>query len=362
MTPLSRWTPALMLAASLATGCRATTNLQVLQPALVTVPPEVQTLGVIDRSAAKNIGESLLGVLEGALTGESIGADRDGAREALSTLTMTLSKSPRFKVVTPNVNAEQAKSDITDTKLDWPTAERICKNAGCDALVVLEAIDSDTTLNITQQLNTTLNVTEYVAQRDAKVLTAWRVYDVKNKVILDEKRDYDFTNSWTERDQNKDVAVSRLPTNTVSVVRVAARSGDAYAGRIAPTYRWVARDFYVAGDDRLKEAKHHVRAQDWEGAAKIWTTMTDIQDPKLRGKAKYNLALYYERAGNLKQSYTLAQEAAVDLHTGRSRTYVDVINQRVLDAARLDEQMRVALPETKTEPEKRKPGRTLKPK
>lgn len=361
MTALSRMTPALLLALAATAGCRAHTSLQVLQPASVMVPAEIQTIGVIDRSAAKNAGESILGVLEGAVTGESIGADREAARESLAALTTTLSASPRFKVVTPNVNKDQAKSDIFDTKLDWATADRICKNAGCDALVVLESIDSDTAMNVSSQIDSATHATEFLAQRDSRVLTAWRVYDVKNHVLLDEKRDYSFANSWTERDANRQNAISRLPSQANSIIYLGGRAGDAYAGRIAPTYRWVNRDYYVAGDARLKQAKHHVKAQDWEGAAKIWTRMLDNDDPKLRGKASYDLALYWEQKGELQKAYDLAQKAAIDLHSARSRNYVALLNGRILDAARLEEQMKAPPPEEKPLAKPRG-GRTLKPK
>lgn len=358
MRSFSRVLPLLLAAA---TGCRAHMNLQVLQPAAVTVPPEVQTLGVIDRSGAKNTGETILGVLEGAVTGESIGADREAARESLLQLTTTLSASPRFKVVTPNVNDKQAKSDIWDSKLDWPTAQRICEKAGCDALVVLEAIDSDTSLNVSQAVDQATHAPEFTAQRDSRVLTAWRVYDVKNRVLLDEKRDYAYTQSWTEHDPSRQAAIGRLPSQADSIVYVAGRAGDLYAGRIAPTYRWVVRDYYVAGDNRLKDAKNHVKAQDWAGAAKIWTRMLENDDPKLRGKAEYDMALYWEREGDLQKAYSFAQKAAIDLHNGRARNYVQVLNNRMLDAARLEEQMKAPPPEEKTEPKPTR-GRTLKPK
>jgi hypothetical protein len=358
---LFRHAPLLLLSVLAMTGCRTTMQLQVLQPAMVSIPPEIQTLGVIDRTEAKNVGETILGALEGAATGESIGTDHAAAKQSLAQLTTTLSASPRFKVVTPNVNAKQAKSDIWDTKLDWATADRICKNAGCDALVVLEALDSDSAVNVSSQLNASSHTAEFLAQRDTRVLTAWRVYDVKNHVLLDEKRDYAFTNSWTERDANRDAAVSRLPSTSNSVVYVAQEAGDAYAGRIAPTYRWVTRDYYTAGDSRLKEAKHHAKAQDWEGAAKIWTRMLDNDDAKLRGKASYNLALYWEHTGDLKKAYDFAQKAAIDLHSARSRNYVDVLDGRMRDAARLEEQMKSPPPEEKPAIKPRG-GRTLKPR
>lgn len=60
-----RVVPLLILAA----GCNPSLRIQVLQPSLVTSPPEIQQLTVVDRSRAKNVGQGILGALEGAITG-----------------------------------------------------------------------------------------------------------------------------------------------------------------------------------------------------------------------------------------------------------------------------------------------------
>ena len=94
----------LILAAALAVaawtmGCGPAVTLRVLEPAAVTVPPQVETVALVDRSRPSNAGEGILGVLEGIVTGEAIGVDTEGRAQALQGLSSGLANSPRFRVV-----------------------------------------------------------------------------------------------------------------------------------------------------------------------------------------------------------------------------------------------------------------------
>lgn len=334
---------------SILAGCAPTISVQVLEPAAVTMPSEIRTLAVVDRAAPKNVGESILGTIEAALTGEAIMGDREGRSSAMTSLNQTLAQSPRFKVVMPNLTKEQAETGIFDKELSWKVAERICKQAECDAIVALEAFDSDSSVNTRNVVDSATKAVTWTAQRDTRVLAAWRVYDVKNKVILDDLRDVAFTRSWDNSAGTEADARSGLIQQTDTLRALGGDAGYQYARRIAPTYVFVSRAYYGKGHERLKEAKHFVRATDWEGAAKIWRQMVERQDdPKVRGKAELNLALYHEVMGDLPAAKDLAQKAAVDLHNGRSRTYVRILNQRLIDQQRLADQMKA--PEPKAAP------------
>lgn len=335
-------------------ACAPTISVQVLEPAAVTMPAEIRTLAVVDRAAPKNAGETILGTLEAALTGESLMADREGRSAAVTSLNQTLANSPRFKVVMPNISKEKAETGIFDKELSWKAAEKICKQAECDAIVALEAFDSDSNVNMSNVVDAATKAVTYTARRDTRVLAAWRVYDVQNKVVIDDLRDISYTRSWDNSASTEADARSGLIDQTGTLRVLGADAGYQYARRIAPTYVWVSRAYYGSGHDRLKEARNYVKAQDWDGAAKIYRQMVERQDdPKVRGKAEFNLALYYEVMGDLPKAKDMAQKAAVDLHNGRSRNYVALLSQRLIDQQRLAEQMKK--PEPKPEPAKAEP-------
>ena len=66
-----------LLALGLLPACAPSISVEVLQPALVTMPAEVHTFAVVDRSKASNVGQGILGTLEGDTAAE-LSASRDG--------------------------------------------------------------------------------------------------------------------------------------------------------------------------------------------------------------------------------------------------------------------------------------------
>jgi tetratricopeptide (TPR) repeat protein len=350
----------------LAIGCAPSVQVEVLQPALVTFPADIQTIAIIDRSKPAGAGEAVLGTLEGLVTGEMPLADREGASAAVQQAYETLTRSPRFEVVNPGLTKEQVDSSIWADNIDWDRAKKICKKADCDAIVALEAFDSDSTIAVeVRQEDSTdsdgkpITVTVNTATRTSTVMSAWRVYDVKHKRVIDEVRDRQYSQTWDSEGGTRAIAIAGLPDDYASLRAIGQTAGDDYARRIAPNYIWVSRSYYGKGHDRLKTAKNHVKASDWDGAGKIWEQMVQNQDDaKVRGKAEYNLALYYERQGDLESAIDVAKKAAIDLHNGRSRRYVAVLSQRLADQQLLQEQMRVE--EEKKEAEKSESSSTTK--
>lgn len=330
-----------LLLTTLLVACAPSISVQVLQPALVSLPSDVKTLAVVDRSKSANVGQTILSTLEGAVTGEAIGADREGAKKALEEFTMTVNNGPRFKVVQPVLTKEQSDTSMWDDELGWGKVRKICEASHADAIVSLEAFDSDTSLDIRPTVDSE-GKPNFTVSRNSSVMSAWRVYYPKTKVVVDDLRDRKYTQSWEQVGVTKDAAIAALPTDINSISIVGGVAGDAYARRISPNYLWVQRGYYGKGSDGLKAGKNHVKAQDWDGAKVIWDKIVDKQDdPKIKGRAEFDLALYYEVNGDLDTALDWAKKGAVDLHNGKSRSYVSILSQRLADEKLLQEQMKV---------------------
>jgi hypothetical protein len=336
-----------LVMAGLLSGCVPTVGLQVLKPADVALPADVKTIAVIDRSRPTNVGQGILGTLEGALTGEAIGADRDGGKEAVSRVARVLENSPRFDVVVPTFDRKGQDSSLFDKELEWPKVRKITKSHGAQALVSLEALDSDSTVE-TGSYNTTetndagreVNKVVHTATRQTRVVTAWRLYYPKTPSVVDDLRDYAEVRTWKEEGSSPQEARNNLPAQYGTVIKVSGDAGTAYGIRIAPTWINVSRSYFSHSDARMKAAKNHVKARDWTGAAKLWREVAQEADPKLRGKAKFNLALFNEVEGRLRVALDRAKEAAVDFPKGRTQSYVRILERRLVAEARLQEQMK----------------------
>jgi hypothetical protein len=329
-----------------ASACTPSLRLQVLEPSLVTSPPEIERLTVIDRSRARNVGQGVLGVLEGALTGEAIGADTNGRSRAMGAMVVSLRDSPRFEAAESFAPRKDLESTLWAKELSWETAQTICEQSGCQGIVALEAFDSDSHVDISKRLvkeqrdGKEVSRTVFSAERTTTVTTAWRYYDVANRQILDDMRSWDTTRTWREEGPSQSAARGALPNQSWTVAAVGEMAGAEYARRIAPTYVFVSRTYYGKGDDQLKAARNSVRAQDWAGAIRIWSALhRSSPDPKVKGKAAFNLALAAERDGDLRGAAEWATEAAKILSNGRSRRYRATLERRLADEAQLQRQM-----------------------
>jgi hypothetical protein len=336
----------LTLLAMLTSACMPKVGLTVLEPAEIGLPSDVRTLAVIDRSAPKNAGQHLLGALEGAATGEGLGTDRAGASEAVNALVDALAASPRFDVVVPIETKRGVDSNLFDKVLDWRTARRIANRVGADAIVSLEAFDSDSIIHVDVDRETVVRngreveVKEFEAQRETDVLAAWRVYDVKRKVLLDDRRDVKWSESWAEEGDTRVEAVQALPSPEATVITVGRVAGLDYGERIAPHYSVIQRPYYGAGDERLKTARNYVKMDDWENAAALWKAIVkEGSDTKLVAKASHNLALYHELHGRLDRARKSAKQAVALGGGPASRTYVRDLEMRIADAHVLNAQM-----------------------
>ncbi len=337
---------AALLVGILATGCVPKVQMEMIRAADVSVPSTVQKVAVIDRSGASNVGQGILGVLEGVLTGEALGADTEGRSETVRGLREMLATSGRFEVVQPSgIEREQS---LFDRELSWRGATKICREAGCDGIIALEAFDSDTSDDVnTRQVERTdsngrkYDVTEWTVDRRTRVLTAWRIYQPDGQQILDDIRDRTDRYSWSGSGDSRAQAMRSLPSQFETVRLSAYRAGGAYGRRIAPTPMLVYRPYYPRGgkSEQLKLGKNYMRARDYEGAIRVYEGLADHPESKVRGRAQFNMAVAEEALGRFERALTAARAAAVTLGNGRSRRYVVTVEQRIRERDRVQEQM-----------------------
>ena len=341
----------LTLAAALAVaawtmGCGPAVTLRVLEPAAVTVPPQVETVALVDRSRPSNAGEGILGVLEGIVTGEAIGVDTEGRVQALQGLSSGLANSPRFRVVKTITSREEVESSLFDEGISWGAARDLCAQVGCQGIVALEAFDSDSRVETEVERERYKDdegnwhsKAVHVAERFSHVLVAWRLYDVAGERVIDDLRDHATDKTWKGKGDTEGEARRHIPSQYDTVTELAFESGEYYAARIAPTWVLVRRAYFAGGDDRLKEAKVHVKADDWPVAREIWLGMAEDPDPKVRGKAEFNLALAAEVEGLLGRAVEWAQLAAEHHPKPKVRGYLYTLQARLAAQEVLREQL-----------------------
>jgi hypothetical protein len=335
----------LIIIASLLFSCNTSSiSIQALRPAEIALPQHIKTIVVMNRTRPTKNGQ-VINILEGILTGEGIGVDRAGAENAMSGLLATLSASPRFNVMKANIERKGSGTGWFPDPLPTSDVRGICEQFKADALITLEAFDSNTFRTFADRKrkvkkdNVEVEETVRVVNERVQVTAGWRLYDAKNVSLLDQFR-MNTEMTFSKEATTEALAISLLPTMNNMITQVGGRAGNDYAFRIAPQYVWLSRMYYTGKHRSLKNAKLRVRANDWEGAAEIWRPMTSFQiDRKAAGRACYNMAVANEVMGRLEDALTWARKASYDYNNKKARAYINEINRRIQDQRRLDSQM-----------------------
>jgi len=325
----------LLLAALAIVSCKTQQlYLNVVEPAPVTMPQYIKSIGVINRSVPTDETKKL-DILDKALSLEGVNLDKDGAMESIRGLSDELLNNSRFVEVKTLNDIDFRTSALTDfpTPLTWEIIEKICRETKTDALFSLEKFDTDTHLNYSNRkvdLKTPLGTIpgiEHQADMETLVKTGWRIYDPSSKVILDE---YIFNQSvvFSGRGINPLVAASALVGRKDAVNQVSNKAGHGYALRIIPFRLRVMRDYYVKGTNNFKIAKRKAQVGKWDDAGLLWEKETANSSSKVAGRACYNMAIINEINGDLESALKWAQKSYEETNNKLALRYVRILENR----------------------------------
>lgn len=318
-------------------------NMSVLKPAPVSVQQHIQTIVIVNRTEPEN---KTLNTIEGVLTGEGLGEDRQGADQSLSSLNSTLTISPRFqaKRALEKYKGSGAGGVLPDP-LPWKIVNALCTKYKADAVVALETYDSDFIITHSEkdveEKDANGNVVmrhKFYAEGLASVKMGFRLYDPKSMTIADQHM-FNDSRRWTGTGQNQTDALSHLINKSIAVQRVSERAGANYAARITPTNVNIARVLYKKGNGEISSGVRMADVQDWEGAIEKWEQAMQSNDEKTKGRASYNIAVGYEVLGYLQEAKDWAQKSYIDYNNKDAKRLVPSLDQRIRDDIRLQEQL-----------------------
>ncbi|RLD50619.1 MAG: hypothetical protein DRI94_08155 [Bacteroidetes bacterium] len=321
-------------------------SVKVLKPAEIYVPSNIKTLAVVNRSLpAKGNGNQFNNVVEGIISGEGLFVDREASQRTVNGLADGLQNSPRFSItVLDGLNLRGTGTAKFPAPLPWQQVSQICRDYSADALILLETFDSNTSRRYGSQQKTIkednkdVTYTEYNATIDISINAGWRIYDPKNQKIVDQNVFTD-RKAWNRNGRTKTEAQNNLPKQAYAVKDAGYYAGKRYAVRISPNWIWVSRHYFVKGNDDFKNAKYKADAKQWQDAADIWKRYVNDPDIKIAGRACYNMALASEIFGKFDVALDWAQKAYADYRLKDARQYINILENRIRDAERLDRQM-----------------------
>lgn len=319
----------LIIGMSSCTGLRDSA-ITVMEPAKINFPKSIQSFVVVNRAAPSRPGWN---VLEGVLTGELPGQDRDAARAVVAHLARGIDESPRFSAKAANVEL------IADPRkpMDWKRIEKLTETYDVDAVVVLENIDSDSRADWWGDDNREIR---------AGLHLFFRVYDPIKKKIVDE---YNFTKRGRTNDYNYNIIdrVTDIPNRYAMTNDLGFAAGREYARQIAPSFATRERKIYKKAErsQEMRDAYRLARNGQWVEAAEIWDSLADSDKEKLAARASFNMALASEQIGELMNAQEWVDYSDDLLKRKVNAQYMRTLKRRVAEQERVDAQMaRVEVP------------------
>ncbi len=317
-------------------SCRSTqlVYISVLEPAPVTIPSHIRTVGVVNRSLASQ-KTKVIDVVDKIFTMEGANLDKEGSFAGISGLADELIKNNRFTEVKllSDANLSTNTPGLFPAPLSWELVEKICREQNTDALFSLELFDTDSKISYsanTVSVKTPLGnvpAIEHKANMQTLVKTGWRIYDPSERNILDEDA-ISRQLSYYGKGINPVVAANALIGRKDAVKEVGDKTGHAYALRLIPYWIRVTRDYYVKGSDNFVIAKRKAQTGNWNEAGELWKRETTNPVGKIAGRACYNMAIICEINGELDNAIQWAQKSYENYNNRLALNYVNILRNR----------------------------------
>lgn len=314
-------------------------------PAPVTVSPIIKSVALLNRAIPSDDNKAVNTVHQ-ATTGQTKELIKAASNECLRGLKDELIHYKKFDTIKTINDLDLRTSAIGSfpSPLSWPEAENIAAKNNVDLLFVLELFDTDikvVPLTAPPKINNPMDVVNAVVNAQANITTTvktgWRVYDVRNKRIIDQYPMVDnltvtanVTNivNTTEAMMNRKEAIKQSSYNL----------GNYYIDRILPHYVKVTREYYVKGSSNLKTATRKARTSNWDGAGELWLKDTKSSKRKVASRAHYNMAILNEINGDMDKAIEWAQKSYENYGNKLALQYVTNLRYRKAEIAKLQYQ------------------------
>ncbi|EAR01430.1 DUF6340 family protein [Maribacter sp. HTCC2170] len=329
-------------------GCSATNNLTMsaVEPAPITLSKDVKRVGIINRSLPSE-GNKTADKIDKILSAEGLNLDEHGSEAAILALKEQLEQNKSIEevlILDDLVHLRKGLSVFPST-MTWNEIETLCEEYKVDAIFSLAFYDTDTKVNfkmtsidLPNDLGVKVAVPAHELTLNTLIENGWRVYDPYSKRIADELVFSDHVVS-VGKGINPIKAYEAILGRKEAVLHQSKYMGIDYAQRLLPYKHRVNRDYFVRGSDNFKIAQRRAQAGDWDGAANLWSLETGNPDPKVAGRACYNMAISNEINGNLDDAMQWASKSYVDYKNNYALSYLNTLKYRARQKAVLNQQL-----------------------
>jgi len=317
-----------------------------VEPAPITLSEDVTRIGIINRSLPSE-GNKTADKIDKILSAEGLNLDRQGSEAAILALKEQLERNESIEeiVIIEDLAHLGKRLSVFPTTLTWNEIENLCEEYKVDAIFSLAFYDTDTKVSykatmmeIPNDLGVKVAAPAHELILNTLVENGWRVYDPYNNSIADELEFSDHVVS-VGKGINPIKAYEAILGRKEAVLQQSKYSGMDYAQRLLPYKHRVNRDYFVRGTENFKIAQRRAQAGDWDGAAVLWQQETANPDPKIAGRACYNMAISNEINGDLDEAMQWASKSYTDYNNNYALSYLNTLKYRARQKEVLNQQV-----------------------
>ncbi len=318
-----------------ACGGPRTVTLNSMRPAEITLPSDIKTLLIVDRSDYK---KGAVNIIEGILTGEVPGEDKSGAQSLLNSLQNQLGFSSRFNV---RIASERLKGNSLTAafpdQLSWEEIDILTKKYQADAVVSLEIFDTDFIItrgrkNIKEKVgDREVEVLKYYAQGVGNITIGIRLYDAHARTIVDQQLLRN-SNTWEAYGNSAAEAIAQLVSKGEATRFLSNAVGSDYAYKVAPMPVRIRRHFRGKSkrSPELEQGTRYADVAQWDEAIEVWKSGLDrVRRDKDAGFLAYNIAIGYEVLGDFDSALSWAETSYTRYGNKDARNYVNLMRRRI---------------------------------
>ena len=219
-------------------------------------------------------------------------------------------------------------------KLNWSIIKKIANRLGVDLII------SNEYSFFKNNIFWNKGVDNYLTN-EVVGYNLWRIYDPNKKIIVDQSfiKDSFF---WDGYFKSLDKAFEKIPNANISVEIASLENALKYLEFFIPKWKNTQREYFVMGCKEFRAASYWVNQQEYYKAYKLWMNVYKT-NPKLSGKAAFNIALYYELNDNLEKTLEWLEISKKLLKQNLfffANEYTRIIKKRIKDNKKLIKQIR----------------------
>jgi hypothetical protein len=327
-------------------SCKTSVSYSGLRPADVNLPKDIQTIVLLNRYKASR-QNAWMNIVEGIFTGEMLFVDKRGVEQALSGLQGRLQNGPKYNIIIASEQFTGTGTAILPPPLNQGDIGILCSKYNAEAVISLEAFDSDIAISSAQKSRKRtvkgqiIEEIYFDAFENVRITMGWRMY-LKNSGAIFDQNQMTTNRTFTSSAKTDVLARTSLLFPADAIMQTGFQGGDAYGVRVAPSWVSYTREIYGRSGRSagMKRAKKMARRGDWAEASKIWEAFSKSSSNKLAKRATYNRAVAAEMQGNFDEALVWARKAANNYNLKIADRYIYMLNDRLNELQRLDQQMK----------------------